>query len=86
MAHLGRMIKVHFDDWGQDLLWFVVNLQTEQVLEAGPFQNRLYAGKYVFCPRSLYAGMYLDWSDTPIVEMHHTLNTIKYKVTQIEEL
>jgi len=81
-----RKIKVHFADWGQDLLWFVVDTHTTQVTEAGPFHNELYKGAYVFCPRTLRPGIYLDYSKTPILEVNHPLETIKYKIIKIEEV
>jgi len=86
MAHLGKKIKVKFADQGQDLLWFEVDLTTDQVTAAGPFHNDLYKGKYVFCPRSLYPGMYLEYSDTPIVKMHQKLTAIKYQITEVEKV
>lgn len=81
-----KQIKFHFNDWGQDLLWITVDLKSTQIVDAGPFHKRIYEGKYVFCPSSNHVGGYVDYSDTPIVEMNQDLQTFKYKITQIEQL
>lgn len=79
-------IKIHLKDEGQDLLWFIVDTSNDHITQAGPFHNQIYAGKYVFCPRSLRTGMYVEYSDTPITVMHQPLTRIKYPITKIERL
>jgi hypothetical protein len=40
---MSNKVKLHLEDHGQDFLWFVV--EGDKVIEAGPFQNWLWAGK-----------------------------------------
>ena len=79
-------VKIHLADVGQDLLWFIVDITSDRITEAGPFQNQIYAGKFVFCPRALRTGMYVEYSDTPIKVIHQPLTRIKYPITKIERL
>lgn len=79
-----RLLKFHFEDKGQDLLWFIVDLDTEMVAHAGPFHHSIYGGMYVFCPSQIQTGEYLSYSENPITQLNQPLTTIKYKITQIE--
>jgi len=79
------MLKIHFEDQGQDLLWLVVDTDTEQVVEAGPFHNDIYEGKYIFCPSFIAVGDEVHYSDTQITRLHQPLITFRYLVDSIDE-
>lgn len=72
------MKKIHFEDQGQDLLWFVINPETELIVKAGPFHNSIYAGAWV--PNcNLKEGDFIEYSNKfgPAI--------IKYPIVKIED-
>jgi hypothetical protein len=66
-------IKLHLEDHGQDFLWFIV--EGSKVIEAGPFQNWLWAGKTVIPPKKWKRGSRVVWLDG---------RTLNYPVTRAE--
>jgi hypothetical protein len=54
-------IKIHLEDHGQDFLWFIVD--GTKVIEAGPFQNWLWAGKTLVPPKKWRRGSRVVWDN-----------------------
>lgn len=72
------MKKIHFDDQGQDLLWFIINTETELVESAGPFHNSVYEGAWI--PNfNLKEGDFIEYSNK------FGPGTIKYPIVKIED-
>ena len=71
------IIKIHFEDKGQDLLWFEVNTKTELIESAGPFHNSLYAGAWL-PDLNFKVGGFVEYSGK------FGPGTIKYPITKIE--
>ena len=66
-------MKLHLEDHGQDFLWFKV--AGNKVVEAGPFQNWLWAGKELVPPKRWQKGSQIIWADGRV---------LNYRVTRVE--
>lgn len=78
---MGKII-IEFEDDGQDFLKWELDSE-DRVVDCTPFQGSIWCGKYVFCPKSLYPGMRVEYSDTPITKVNQPLQSIKYKIKSI---
>jgi hypothetical protein len=73
------MRKIHFEDHGQDFLWFIVD-ETGKVQDAGPFQGWLWAGKTGKVKRANDGRRYFVFPNPPV----GNIASIKYPVTRTE--
>lgn len=73
------MKKIHFEDKGQDFLWWIIDPEGK-VIDCGPFQKSFWVGSAVFLP-DLEVG-------EPITYMNRFGDDriLNYAVTKIEEI
>jgi hypothetical protein len=73
------MKKIHFEDRGQDFLWWTID-EENNVVDCGPFQSSVWVGCWVV-DSSIMIGekpRFLTQSDEPM--------TLNYAIEKIEQL
>ena len=73
--------KLYLEDHGQDFLWLVV--QGSKIVEAGPFQNSLWAGRKIAPPRKWRKGSRINFISGRLLSITGTLH---YPVVRVEAL
>ncbi|RKE02341.1 hypothetical protein [Marinifilum flexuosum] len=73
------MIKVHFEDKGQDFLWWKITAQGA-VVDCGPFQKSVWCGSFVYL-ETVVVGQKLEFvskTGNPLM--------LSYETIKIEEV
>lgn len=73
---MGKVRKLHFEDNGQDFLWWDIN-EDNLVVAVGPFQYDIWSGLHV---SSIACGT------EPIIMVDENPRQLKHKIIKIEEL
>lgn len=74
--------KLHFEDQGQDFLWWEIN-EEEEVVDCGPFQASIWVG----CQLITDSETGLVEGDCPVfMNKQGEMKQLLYKVEEIEEL
>lgn len=73
-------IEIHFEDHGQDFLWWKLD-EAGKVIDCGPFQGSIWCGKQVQDHNDLKPGDRLSYPDS----VGH-IRTIKYAIQSIKQI
>lgn len=76
-----QIVRYHFEDQGQDLLWF--DIQDGEIISAGPFHHEIYAGQLnydFYAEEEIKLGGNVRYSKTPM----DNISYIKYPVVAIQ--
>lgn len=74
--------KLHFEDKGQDFLWWKIN-EDGDVVDCGPFQASVWVGVVIFDDSE--SGL-LEGDRPWFISKNGELKQLNYKIEEIEEL
>lgn len=73
------MRKIHFEDNGQDFLWWTLDVEGN-VIDCGPFQYSIWVGSHVFWNDKIKPGTYLYFrnkNSSNVLQLKHMVIAIE---------